>query len=112
MERRIYSRTLTAVSSERTEIVPAFDIDAVRALKSSEARDIAIGGAELAAHAIRAGLVDDYHVFVAPIVVGGGKRALPDHARVELRLRDHRCFANGVLYAGYSAGTEDTRAGR
>jgi dihydrofolate reductase len=98
----VYSRTLTSVSSERTEIVPEFDVEAVRAMKATEEQDILVGGADLAAQAIRAGLVDDFHLFLSPIVVGGGKRALPGEAWVELRLRDHRRFANGVLYAGYS----------
>ena len=97
----VYSRTLEHVSSERTRIEHDFDPEAVRQLKSSAGRDIGIGGPELAAHAITAGLVDEYHLFQSPIVVGGGTQALPHGVRVELELLDEHRFANGVVHVHY-----------
>ena len=99
----VYSRTLPAVSSERTRIERTFDPEAVQQMKASAAADIGIGGAELAGHAIKAGLVDEYHLFLTPIVVGGGTASLPDGARVELELMDERRFASGVVYLRYEA---------
>jgi dihydrofolate reductase len=97
----VYSRTLEAVSSARTRIEREFDPEAVRALKASAERDIGVGGPELAAQAIRAGLVDDIHLFLSPIIVGGGNPALPDAARVELELVDEHRFAAGVVHLHY-----------
>jgi dihydrofolate reductase len=97
----VFSRTLSAVSSERTRLERSFDLEAVRALKASAARDLAVGGPHLAAPAIKAGLVDEYHFFLSPIVVGGGNPALPDDVRVELELVDERRFANGVVHVHY-----------
>ena len=97
----VYSRTLTATASARTRIERAFDIEAVRRLKATAERDISVGGPDLAAHAIRAGLVDEYHVFVTPVLVGGGKRSLPDNVRLDLDLLDERRFDNGVVYLHY-----------
>jgi dihydrofolate reductase len=98
----VYSRTLEAVASTRTRIERDFDPDAVRQLKESADRNISVGGPELAAQAIRAGLVDEYHLFVAPVVVGGGTRALPDGVHVELELVDERRFARGFVYLHYA----------
>jgi dihydrofolate reductase len=95
----VYSHTLEAPSSERTRIERAFDHDAIRQLK--EERQVNIGGPELAAHAFRAGLVDEVYLLVAPIVVGGGKRCLPAGVRVGLDLLDERRFDNGVVYLRY-----------
>ena len=100
-EKIVYSRTLQTVSSARTRIEREFDRDAVRRLKQSSGADIAVGGAELAGQAIGAGLVDECHLFLCPIVVGGGKRALPDNVRVELELLDERRFPNGVVHLHY-----------
>jgi dihydrofolate reductase len=97
----VYSRTLQTVSSARTRIEREFDPDAVRLLKQSSEADIAVGGAELAGQAIGAGLVDECHLFLFPIVVGGGKRALPDNVRVQLELLDERRFGNGVVHLHY-----------
>ena len=72
-------------------------------MKAASAADISIGGAELAAHAIRAGLVDEYHTVVVPVVLGGGKRFLPDDVRIDLELVDERRFPSGVVYLAYSA---------
>jgi dihydrofolate reductase len=99
----VYSRTLETVSSARTRIEREFDPEAVRELKATSERDMLIGGPELAAEAIRAGLVDEYHLFLAPVVVGGGKRVLPDDARVDLELIDQRRFASGFVYLRYRA---------
>ena len=96
----VYSRTLETVSSARTRIEREFDPDAVRELKATAERDLLIGGPELAAEAIRAGLVDEYQLLLAPVVVGDGKRVLPD-ARVDLELLDERRFASGFVYLRY-----------
>jgi dihydrofolate reductase len=100
-EKVVYSRTLQSVSSARTRIERDFDHDDVRRLKDTAASDIAIGGAELASHAIGAGLVDECHLFLCPVVVGGGKRALPDKVRAPLELLDERRFRNGVVHLHY-----------
>jgi dihydrofolate reductase len=97
----VYSKTLETVSSARTRIERDFDPEAVRRLKASAGRDISVGGPELAAHAFKAGLVDECHLFLAPIVVGGGKQALPDKVRLELELLDERRFGNGVVHLRY-----------
>jgi dihydrofolate reductase len=97
----VYSRTLAEVASARTRIEREFDLDAVRQLKATADRDITVGGPELAAQAIKAGLVDEFHLFLTPVVVGGGKHSLPEDVRVELELLDERRFANGVVYVHY-----------
>ena len=97
-EKIVYSRTLAEVSSANTRIEREFDIDAVRQLKATADRDIGVGGPDLAAQAIKAGLVDELHLFLAPVVVGGGKPSLPDDVRLELELLDERRFANGVVH--------------
>ena len=97
----VYSRTLETVSSARTRIEREFDPDAVRQMKASAERDLSVGGPELAAHAIRAGLVDECHLFVTPIVVGGGKPSLPDDVRLNLELVAERRFGNGVVHLHY-----------
>jgi dihydrofolate reductase len=97
----VFSRTLDTVSSARTRIERDFDPAAIRQLKLTAARDISVGGPDLAAQAIRAGLVDEYHLFIAPVVVGGGNRALPDQALVELELLDERHFRNGTVHLHY-----------
>jgi dihydrofolate reductase len=97
----VYSRTLASVASARTRIEREFDPEAVRRMKAEAERDLSIGGAELAGQAIRAGLVDDCHLLLSPIVVGGGWPALPDGVRWELELVDERRFANGVVHLHY-----------
>ncbi len=97
----VYSKTLETVSSARTRLERDFDPEAVRQLKAQAASDITVGGPELAAQAIEAGLVDELHLFVTPIVVGGGKRSLPDGVRVKLELLDERRFGNGVVHLHY-----------
>jgi len=97
----VYSKTLETASSTRTRIEREFDPEAVRRMKTEADRDLSVGGPHLAAEAIRAGLVDEYHLFLNPIVVGGGSQALPDHVRVHLELLDERRFGNGVAYLRY-----------
>jgi dihydrofolate reductase len=100
-EKIVYSRTLQTVSSERTRIEREFDTAAIKALKESSRSDITIGGAELAGQAIAEGLVDECHLFLGPVLVGGGKRALPAGVHAELELLDERRFRSGVVYLRY-----------
>jgi dihydrofolate reductase len=101
----VYSKTLETVSSARTRIERDFDAQAVRQLKASAGRDITVGGPDLAAQAIRAGLVDECHLFVTPVVVGGGKHFLPNNVRLEFDLLDERRFGNGVVHLRYRTRT-------
>jgi dihydrofolate reductase len=98
----VYSKTLKAVSSSRTRIERDFDADAIREMKVRAVRDLSVGGPELAAQAIEAGLVDELHLFLSPIVVGSGKPSLPDGVRLELDLLNERRFGNGVVHLHYS----------
>ena len=100
----VYSTTLADVSTARTRVEREFDAGAVRRMKAGAARDLVIGGAEIAAHAIRAGLVDEYHLFAAPVLVGGGKRALPEGVRIEMELVEERRFEDGMVYLMYCVG--------
>jgi dihydrofolate reductase len=100
-EKIVYSRSLESASSARTRIEHDFDAGAVRRLKESAQGDIGIGGPELAGQAIAAGLVDECHLIVVPVLVGGGKRAFPDGVRVDLELLDERRFAGGAVYLRY-----------
>jgi dihydrofolate reductase len=100
-EKIVYSRTLQTLSSARTRIERDFNTDAIRRLKESSGPDVTIGGAELAGQAIGAGLVDECHLFLAPIVVGRGKRALPDDVRMSLQLLGERRFGSGVVHLHY-----------
>jgi dihydrofolate reductase len=101
-EKIVYSRTLEAPSTARTRIEHDFDPEAIRRLKEVSERDVTIGGATLAGQALRAGLVDEVHLFLHPIIVGGGRRALPDSARVQLELVDERRFRSGVVHLHYA----------
>ena len=101
----VYSRTLETVTSARTQIERDFDPEAVRQMKARAGRDITVGGPDLAAQAIKAGLVDECHLFVTPIVVGGGKQSLPTGVRLELELLDERRFGNGVVHLHYRTRT-------
>jgi dihydrofolate reductase len=101
----VYSKTLEAVSSARTRIERDFDPEAIRQMKASAGRDITVGGPDLAAQAIKAGLVDEYHLFVVPVAVGGGKQSLPDNVRLSLELRGVRRFDRGVVHLHYGTTT-------
>lgn len=94
----VYSRTLATVSSARTRLEREFDPAAVRQLKATATRDLAVGGPALAAEALRAGLVDEIHLFLLPVLVGGGTAALPDGVRLDLELLGQRRFGNGVVH--------------
>jgi len=100
-EKIIYSTTMDQVSSARTWIERDFDPDSIRQLTQSADRDLSVGGAELAAQAIKAGLVDEYHLFLNPVLVGGGTAALPDNIRLDLELVDEHRFPNGVVHLHY-----------
>ena len=97
----VYSETLETVSSARTRLERAFDPDAVRRMRDASERDLSVGGPGLAAAALRAGLVDECRVFLAPVVVGGGTRFFPDDVRLTLELLDERRFGNGMVYLRY-----------
>jgi dihydrofolate reductase len=103
-EKIVYSRTLQTTSSERTRIERTLDPAAIVQLKESSTHDMSIGGADLAGKAMAAGLVDEYHLFLGPVIVGGGKRALPDHVRVQLELLDEHRFRSGVVHLHYRVG--------
>jgi dihydrofolate reductase len=97
----VYSSTLERVTTERTRLERRFDADAVRELKQTAERDITIGGPTLAAEALRAGLVDELHLFALPAIIGGGTRWLPDGLRLDLELLDERRFADGAVHLHY-----------
>ena len=97
----VYSTSLTTVSSAKTRIERGFDPEAIQAMKTSRERDISVGGPELAAQAFKAGLVDECQLFLTPVIVGGGKHALPSNVRLDLDL-DRECrFHNGVVFLRY-----------
>jgi dihydrofolate reductase len=97
----VFSTTLTTAPSARTRIEPSFDPGLVRELKLAAGHDISVGGANLAGQAIAAGLVDELQLLAVPVIVGGGKRALPGDVRADLELLDMRRFASGVVFLHY-----------
>ena len=97
----VYSTTLQTVSSAKTRIERTFDVDEIRRIKASTGSDLSVGGPGLAGQALGAGLVDECHLIVAPVVVGGGTQALPDDVRLTLELLDERRFANGMVHLHY-----------
>ncbi|HEV3227229.1 MAG TPA: dihydrofolate reductase family protein [Acidimicrobiales bacterium] len=101
----VYSTTLDAVSTANTRLERNFDPASVRDVKASATSDLTVGGAHLAAHALKAGLVDECHLFIRPVLVGGGKPALPSDTRVDLELLDDRRLSNGVVYLRYRVAT-------
>ena len=101
----VYSKTLETVSSARTRIERDFDPEAVRQMKAAAERDMIVGGPDLAARAIKAGLVDEWHLFLAPSVVGGGKPSLPNDVRLKLELLDERRFEGGMVHLRYRTTT-------
>jgi dihydrofolate reductase len=100
-EKIVFSKTLASVSSARTRIERTFDPGMVRQLKSATEHDMTVGGAHLAGQAIKAGLVEELQLFLVPVIVGGGKRALPSGVRSDLELLDTRRFASGAVYLRY-----------
>jgi len=97
----VYSRTLAEPSTPRTRIEREFDPAAILEMKAAAERDITIGGPGLAGHALRTGVVDECHLFLVPVIVGGGTRALPDDLRIDLELLDERRLEGGVVYLRY-----------
>ena len=97
----VYSTTLHEVSTAKTRLERRFDADAVRALKSSATTDLTVGGANLAAHAFRAGVVDECHLLIHPVFLGTGKPALPHDTRADLELLNERRFSSGAVYVRY-----------
>jgi dihydrofolate reductase len=101
----VYSKTLETVSSAKTRVERDFDPESIRQMKTSAGHDISVGGPELAAQAFKAGLVDECHLFLTPIIVGGGNRSLPNNVRLKLELLDERRFGNGVVHLHYRSRT-------
>jgi len=97
----VYSRTLETVSTRKTQLERTLDLESIRQLKEAVEQDILIGGPELAAHVFRAGLIDECHLFLTPIMVGGGKQSLPDNVRIELELLEERRFGTGMVFLRY-----------
>jgi len=97
----VYSKSRETVSTPKTRLEREFDPQAVCDLKAQLPYDISVGGPALAAHAIRAGVVDEYHLLVVPTMLGGGKRVLPGEVCLKLNLLDERRFANGMVYLRY-----------
>jgi dihydrofolate reductase len=101
----VYSTTLETVSTARTRIERRFDPEAVGQMKAAAERDLAVGGPNLAAQAIKAGLVDEYHLFVTPVIVGGGNQSLPNDVRLNLDLLEERRFGSGMVFLRYRIAT-------
>jgi dihydrofolate reductase len=100
-DKLVYSTTLEQVSTPRTTLASTFDAEVVRTLKRTSRKDISVGGAHLAAEALRAGLVDELHMFMTPVIVGNGTRYLPDDLKLSLELLDEHRFTNGVIHLHY-----------
>lgn len=103
-EKIIYSKTLDHVSARKTRIEREFNPDAVRRMKDTASSDLMIGGPQLAASAFKAGLIDVVHLFLAPVIVGGGKKAFPEGVLLPLTLVESRRFASGMVHLRYQAG--------
>jgi len=102
----VYSKTLKTISTRKTQLERTFEPEAIRQLKEAVEHDILIGGPELTAHAFRAGLIDECRLFLIPILVGGGKSALPANVRLELELLEEHRFSNGTVFLRYQARQE------
>jgi dihydrofolate reductase len=100
-EKVVFSRTLSYASSAKTTLVRRFDVDAVQRMKARRSKDLTVGGADLASQALRAGVVDECHLYVWPLALGGGKHALPHNARLDFQLLNERCFRSGVVHLHY-----------
>ncbi|WP_058039490.1 dihydrofolate reductase family protein [Rhodococcus sp. KB6] len=101
IDKIVYSTTLNEVSTARTRIVPSFDEDFIRLLESEAVQDISIGGPTVAVSAFAAGLVDEVRLFLCPVNIGGGLRALPE-SRLDLQLLEEKTFDGGVIYLRYA----------
>ena len=104
-DKTVYSKTLETISSARTRLERDFDPGSIRRMKAQAGPDMSVGGPDLAAQAIEAGLVDECHLFLTPILVGGGKRSLPNDVRLKLELLDEGRFGNGVVHLHYRSRT-------
>ena len=104
-DKTVYSKTLETISSARTRLERDFDPGSIRRMKAQAGPDMSVGGPDLAAQAIEAGLVDECHLFLTPILVGGGKRSLPNNVRLKLALLDEGRFGNGVVHLHYRSRT-------
>jgi dihydrofolate reductase len=100
-DRVVFSNRLAAAPSGKTTIARSFDVEAIRQMKAVAHQDLTIGGADVAAQAVDAGLVDECHLYFWPIVLGDGKHALPRRARLDLELLDERRFRSGVVHLHY-----------
>ena len=100
-EKIVFSKTLATVSSSNTRIERDFDPEIIRKMKAASKRDLSVGGPNLAAQAAKAGLVDEYHFFVVPILIGGGNRFFPSDVKVKLNLADECRFDNGMVHLHY-----------
>jgi dihydrofolate reductase len=98
----VYSKGLHTVGTRQTRIEREFVPDEVRAIKEASAENVGIGGATLAGAAFKAGLVDEIHLYLSPVIVGGGTRALPDDILLNLQLLDEHRFTSGVAYLSYA----------
>jgi dihydrofolate reductase len=107
-EKIVFSSTLQAVSTRKTRLERDFDPQAIWQLKSVASQDISIGGPALAAHAFRSGLIDEFYLFLATVIVGGGKPVLPSGLQIGLNLLEHRRFAGGMLYLRYQVNRGET----
>ena len=106
-EKVVYSTSLERANTEKTRIERRFDPDPVRRMKAAAEADLTVGGPDLASEAFRAGLVDECHLFIAPIAVGSGKRSLPGDVRIELELLEERRFGSGMVYLQYRVNPQD-----
>lgn len=98
----VYSRTLTGIDEPRVRLESRFDPASVRAFVDAQEADVSVSGSELAGQALRAGIVNDLHLLLAPVVIGAGPRAIPDDLRADLVLQDHRTFDGGWAALRYS----------
>ncbi|MGO9856724.1 MAG: dihydrofolate reductase family protein [Acidimicrobiales bacterium] len=105
-EKIVYSKSLKTVSSAKTRIQREFDPSVILTMKATRKRDITVGGPGLAAQALKAGLVDEFQLFLTPVVLGGGKPSLPNDVRFELELLSERRFGNGVVFLHYRTAME------
>lgn len=104
-EKIVYSSRLGGVTTPKTRLERSFDVEAIRRMKASSPRDLAISGPTLAAHALRAGMVDVCHILISPVLVGGGLKAFPDDVRLDFKLEEERRFDNGTVFLHYRSAT-------
>ena len=97
----VFSTTLENLPTRKTQLMRSFEPETIRQLKANSEHDILIEGPEIASHAFRAGLIDECHLFILPVVVGGGKSAIPNNLRLNLELLEEQHFGNGTVYLRY-----------